>query len=164
MSALVVKMVQAKKIVGLPVRFDPKLTGIAFARGLWPLKNVVVGPAWFRLSGPEQEATLAHEAGHCRLFHFERRLLLLPFSWCGWAQAIARRHELDADAFAVRAGHGAGMLQLMLRAFSAESLRAQRREAPTPEQLLERKLMPSAADRLRNISRVLQEKHYEAAA
>lgn len=149
---------------GIPVLYDPELNGIAFARGLWPLKMIVVGPGWLRLGGPVQQAVLAHEAGHCRLFHLEWRILLVLFGWCGWAQAIARRHEFEADAFAVREGEGAGMLQLLRRALAAEQLRAQQPGPPTADQLIECKLSPLISDRIDNVLRVTEEILHEVAA
>lgn len=159
----VAEMQHPAEILSIPVRYDPRARGIAFARGVWPLKSIVVGIGWFHLSAGEQQAALAHEVGHCRGFHLELRLLLLPFYWCEWAQAIARRQEFDADAFAVRSGQGAGMLQLMLRACAVDRARARQAEAPTLDQIIERKMSPSASERLRRISHLLQEGRHEVA-
>lgn len=152
------------EIAGIPVRFDVELKGVAFARGFWPLKTVVVGPLWHELPYSERMAILAHEAGHCRGLHLEIRLLLLPFAWCRWAQAIARRHEFEADAFAVREGEGVGMLQFLQRAFTAEQLRAKQAVELTIDQIIERKMSPPISDRIDNVLRVTEEILHEVAA
>jgi len=65
---------------GVPVRVDrfPKREFIAEARGVWPFKRIVVSPHFLMMHPTYQRAVLAHEAGHCKHFHFEKRILALP--------------------------------------------------------------------------------------
>jgi Zn-dependent protease with chaperone function len=157
-------MVHLKTFLLIPVKYDRKRTGIAWACGLWPLKSIVIGMGWFGLTPSEQQAALAHEAGHCRHFHLEKRLLLLPFAGCEWAQAIARRHELEADAFAVRHGHGHGMLQLVHRALRVEWAFRDRRGPPTLAEVVDRLLSPAPEVRAKHILRLSQEISHEPLA
>ncbi len=163
-AATVAFLQQPGNLFCIPVKFDPKSSGIAFARGLWPRKWIAVGHGWLGLTTHEQQAVLMHEAGHCRLWHKEIRLLLLPFAWCEWAQAIARAQEHAADAFAVRQGHGFGMLQFMHRAMRAEWGRHDRVGPPTLDEILDRALSPRAQERIRNILLLAQGTHHEKLA
>ena len=63
--------------LGIPVRYDPTLRVLSDSRGIWPLKEVVVGSAISAFTQREVEAILMHEVGHCKLFHLEKRLLRL---------------------------------------------------------------------------------------
>ncbi len=144
------------EILNFPVRADERYAGVALACGLWPLKYILVGKAWFGLTPYEQQAALMHEAGHCTLWHKEIRLLLLPFAWTKWAQKIARSHEFEADAFAVRGDHAFGMLQLMHRGMRAEWSRRDRVGPPTHDEILDRALSPPAEERARHILRLSQ--------
>ncbi len=131
---------------GLPVAANIQRPGVAWARGVWPLQYIEVGYDWFALSGMEQQAALMHEVGHCVAHHMSLRLLLLPFCWLPIVQRFARRQELEADAFAVREGHGIGLLHLIFR--------YQR----VPQDTITRKLCPTAQERAQNVLKLLQEK------
>ncbi len=126
--------------------------GIAWARGVWPFQWIEVGYDWFTLSGIEQQAALLHEVGHCRAHHMSLRVLLLPFCWLPGVQRLARRQELAADAFAVKEGHGVGLLHLIFR--------YQR----VPLDPIARKLCPTAQERAQNVLRLLSEKRNEQLA
>ncbi len=147
----VAQMVQVREFFGIPVRFNPEMIdhdadghpyhGIAFARGFWPLKRIEVGRGWFRLRPGEQDAALAHEAGHCFCRHLEKRLLLAPLCWLPAVQRWARAQELEADGFAVREGYASALLRLLA-------------SHPSPGNAL----MPSGQERATNILRLLQER------
>ncbi len=143
---------QSHEIMGIPIRYDSQASGVAWARGIWPLKWIAVAPAWFTLSNGERQAALAHEVGHCRALHLERRLALLLFCWTAWAQRRAREHEFEADAFAVRAGFGTDLLRLIVRFRHVE------RDA------VWQKLVPSPAERTQRIYRLMQECRNEPSA
>lgn len=102
------------EIMGYPVTFNPRGV-LAVARGVWPFKRIVVGPAWLLLSPREQHAVLLHEAHHCRAWHMELRILALPFVLLPRVQKWARMMELAADAFAVREGYGIDLINLVVR-------------------------------------------------
>ncbi len=129
----------------IPVRFDLRRDGIAWATGIWPLQSIVVGRGWFALPGGEQEAALLHEVGHCKAHHMSQRLLLSPFCWLPTVQRLARAQEHAADAFAVHEGRGADLLRLIFRL----------RTAPRTE--TENLLSPAPDERIRRILKLLQE-------
>jgi len=95
---------------GVPVRVDrfPKREFIAEARGVWPFKRIVVSPHFLMMHPTYQRAVLAHEAGHCKHFHFEKRILALPFLILtpAWIREFAHDQEIEADAFAATQGYG----------------------------------------------------------
>jgi hypothetical protein len=88
---------------------------LAEAHGVWPFKKIVVGPEFDRLPYDERIAALLHETHHCRRFHFEIRLLLLPLCWTKWVARIAQRQEFACDKFAADNGFGGEMLALLKR-------------------------------------------------
>jgi hypothetical protein len=133
------------EILNFPVRADERRPGVAWARGLWPLQWIEVGRDWFALTAVEQQAALLHEVGHCRGHHLIARFLLLPFCWLERVQRLARAQELAADAFAVRQGHGIGLLHLIFR--------YQR----VPVDPIARLLCPSAQERAQHVLQLLQE-------
>jgi Zn-dependent protease with chaperone function len=115
------------KVTGYRVEFDPDLRLYAEARGLWPFKRIVVGRLWYALPDHERQAVLMHEVGHCRRAHMEiRAFLLVPLAapkviWqalCGleelrppeFIRRIACNQEIEADAYAARAGFGYAMM------------------------------------------------------
>lgn len=126
-------------VMGIPVRYDAECEQIAEAIGYWPLKSIRVGPLFKTLHLVERNAVLYHEAGHSKLFHAEKRLLAsllialnLKLIWrvlCAPAASdmelmamlpdnltgIARKHETEADAFAVEMGFGHGLLEFLQR-------------------------------------------------
>lgn len=133
------------EIEGIPVFVDRQYRGIAEARGVWPLKSIMVGPAWFGLDGDQQQATLLHEVWHCKRLHLEARILLLPFFWTKWVRRIAAKQELAADDYAARNGYAMAMMSIV-------SLRP----ASPP-------YYPTLSERLGRLARYLRETHHEAA-
>ena len=103
------------KVLGIPVYFKPDTHEVAYSTGIWPFKRIVIGPRWLQLDTDERMGVLMHEAKHCLAFHLEIRLLLLPLFWTDWVLRIAHRQELDADAFAIEQGYGAGILRVIVR-------------------------------------------------
>ncbi len=86
---------------------------MAKASGFFFNRRIVIGPAFYGLPKRQQDAVLAHEEGHCRGWHFELRLLMLPLFWTRWAQKLAIRQELAADAYAVQRGFGVELLHFL---------------------------------------------------
>ena len=109
-------------ILGIRIVIDRQMTRIADSRGVWPFKRIAVGLRWFALPDKERSAVLYHEAGHCKLFHLEKRILMLiglfvrPALVREWAQA----QELEADEFAAKHGYGVELLRVIER-FRGES-------------------------------------------
>jgi Zn-dependent protease with chaperone function len=108
--------------MGVPVRFDEDLPYISDSRGLWRWKEIVVGPSYFALTAREKQAVLAHEAGHCKLLHLEKRILRL------WLLVMPKRllaychqQEYQADQFAKACGYGAAMISLLERVALVQS-------------------------------------------
>jgi hypothetical protein len=145
--SVVAEIQQGAEIFGIPVSVDRKSPHLARARGVWPFKRITVNPDWFRLPYGEQQAVLAHEAGHCLGFHLEIRIALLPLCWTKRVQKIARDHEYAADAFAARAGWGVDLLQFVFRS----------RMAAHP-------FYPSTHERAQRLAHMVQEMRYELAA
>jgi Zn-dependent protease with chaperone function len=88
---------------------------MAASRGYLWWKRIVVGPAFLRLTLPEQNAVLSHEVCHCKRFHLERRLFSLPLLFLNpcLSQRIAVSHEFEADAFAAHRGLGPELLSVL---------------------------------------------------
>lgn len=147
--ASVAQIQHGAEIFGIPVVEDRRSAHIARARGFWPFKRIAVNAQWFTLPYGEQQAVLAHEAGHCRALHLEIRLALLPLCWTKAVQQIARDQELEADAFAARAGYGLDLLNFILRVRSPPH--------PTP-------FYPLAVERIEHLEQLVQEMRYELAA
>lgn len=93
--------------------YDEQCERVAVARGLFFNRRIVVGPAFYDLPKRQQDAVLAHEEAHCRGWHLELRLLLLPLFWTRWARRLAARQELTADDFAVEQGYGVELLEFL---------------------------------------------------
>lgn len=163
-AATVARLQQAENIFSVPVRYDPKRPGVAWACGVWPWKSIVVGMAWFGLTPAEQQAALWHELGHCRLWHMEQRIAIVLFAYFKWAQKLARRHEFEADAFAVAHGHGFGMLRIIHRSMRSEWAFRERVGPPTIDEVIERLLSPTPEDRAHNVLRLAQESRHEELA
>lgn len=110
------------KILGIPVVLEPSCAEVARARGFWPAKRIEVGPAWYALPPEERVAVLYHEAHHCRAFHLEARLLLLPLVFLAYVvMTISRRQEIAADRRAIAHGWGEPMARYLRRANQPES-------------------------------------------
>lgn len=128
-------------VCGIPVEFDATSTRVAEACGFWPRKRIVVGRAWYGLTGEERVAVLFHEAGHCKAFHLELRILMLPLLLIAppLAAWICRRQELACDRFAARAGFGDELVGMLERIHAEDNL-----------------FYPSHAERARSIKEYLQ--------
>ena len=100
---------------GVEVYYDPDTEQLAHAVGVWWRKRIVVGPIWWTLHRRERYAILLHEAGHCRRYHLEVRLLWLPLFWTEFAARLCRQQELAADAFVAEQGYGADLLAALRR-------------------------------------------------
>lgn len=80
---------------------------------LW-WSRVYLGSKFGDLTAAEQDATVAHECGHCALHHMELRTLALIFT--PWRfKKVCRNQEFKADAFASRMGHGVALAKLISR-------------------------------------------------
>lgn len=122
---------------GIAVYVDERAGVLARSAGLWPRKRIVVNAAWELLPEPERTAVVYHELGHCRGMHMEKRVAMLAIAlipvmvavpWpilvgvvataIAWELAtwLARQHEFDADRYAARRGHGAGLVRFLARA------------------------------------------------
>lgn len=103
------------KPCGVPLEYDNNSRHIAHASGIWPFKRIIVGPGWFSLSHREQMAVLLHEVWHCKRWHLEARVIMLPFFAARWWIRVCKRQELSADAFVVRQGYGIELCQFLSR-------------------------------------------------
>lgn len=101
--------------LGIPIEFDINSKLMADSRRVWPWKKIVLGQSWFRLPNREREAVLLHEAGHCKLFHLEKRIAAIPLLFLrpAFATEIAMRHELEADRFAAERGFAVELLSVL---------------------------------------------------
>jgi hypothetical protein len=104
-----------QRVFGIPIFYNPQSKQLAEAKGIWPWKRIIVGPAWFSLNSGSRMAVLMHEAKHCLAFHLEKRLLMLPLFWTTWVLKVTHRQEMDADAFAVEQGYGVELLGVIQR-------------------------------------------------
>jgi len=110
-------MVPDMNTLGVPVRYDPQAKMISDSRGLWRWKKIVVGPMfWINFDEREKQAILLHEAGHCKMFHLEKRILRLPLMLVrpSFVASYCRAQEFAADQFAA----GCGYAQDLARALS----------------------------------------------
>lgn len=109
-------------LFGIPVRFDPDAKIISDSRGLWPFKRIVVGPPFFNFAEREKQAILLHEAGHCKMFHLEKRIARLWLLL--WRPALLARYceaqEYAADQYAAECGYGLDLARAFSR-FTGES-------------------------------------------
>ena len=102
---------------GIPICFNEEYAGLARSVGLWPRKRIIIGTRFMVLKHEERIAVLLHETHHCRAFHLEKRILLIPFLWTKWIEKVCRQHELDADSYASNNGFGAEMLSVIHKFF-----------------------------------------------
>jgi Zn-dependent protease with chaperone function len=110
------------KICGIPVVFDASCDRVAVARGVWPFKKIAVGPSLNLLSERERFAVLYHEAAHCKRFHMEARILLLPLLLLSRiVRYFTHRHEFSADRFAAEHGWGVDLATWLMRVNQPES-------------------------------------------
>ena len=111
--------------LGIPVKVDrsSKRYFIAEARGIWPCKRIVVSPHFLLMHPNHQRAVIAHEAGHCKNLHMEKRILALPFLFLvpAWIQEFTHDQEMEADEFAARAGYGLDLAEMLDRHTFGES-------------------------------------------
>lgn len=87
----------------------------AYVKGFWN-KTVVTGDLFELLTDAEQHAVMAHEMGHIVGSHMRQRwALFLKFDWLAWDDFAAklRAQELQADEWAARTGHAAGMISAL---------------------------------------------------
>lgn len=102
--------------MGIPVRYDPNAKIISDSRGIWPFKRIMIGPTFFNFDEREKQAILLHEAGHCLLFHLEKRIAHLWLLL--WSPADLARYceaqEYQADRFVSECRYGVDLA----RAFS----------------------------------------------
>lgn len=110
------------KVLDIPLVYDDRLALISDSRGVWPFKRIVVGPAFNRLTPREQQAVVLHEAGHCKLYHLEKRLVMLWLAAFSPRRLIAMCHEQEyaADRFAAAAGYGLDLVSLFNKMREAE--------------------------------------------
>jgi Zn-dependent protease with chaperone function len=110
-----------EKCLGIPVRYDERLTIICESRGVGPWKEIVVGPAFLRFGPRERQALLLHEVAHCKLFHVEKRILLLiVFPFCIFA--YCRDNEFVADKFVKECGYGGDLARAFLKMADRKSV------------------------------------------
>jgi len=98
--------------------FDPDLQIVACVSWLGPWKRIRYGPTLFAMLPQERMAAFAHEEGHWRLLHSEKRWLLACctlFLGVPLMMALARRQELAADRYAAERGHADGLISFLLR-------------------------------------------------
>lgn len=98
------------------------LSAICQARGVWPFKRIVCGPRLRTFTDDEQQAILAHEAGHCKLLHLEKRIahLWLLFQPAKLAQ-LCRDQELEADDYVRALGLGRALISFLAKAPNEEA-------------------------------------------
>lgn len=124
-------------ILGIPVRYDPRMARLSDSRGLGPWKRITVGPAWLALTDREKGAILLHEAGHVKLRHLEKRiarLWLLLWRPSRLAE-YCRAQEHEADAYAALCGYGLELAMIFSRMHGPDS-----------------PLHPGAAERIRRLT------------
>lgn len=101
------------EILGIPVRYDPKLRVVSEARGVGRWREVVIGPDFPFFPGREQQALLLHEAGHHQHGHIGerlRRLWLIVVRPAAFADLCCRQ-ELQADRFTAACGYGPDLIR-----------------------------------------------------
>ncbi len=84
--------------------------------------TVQCGAVFYSLPERERAAVMAHEHGHLRHFHAWKRLwAIVSGKTTEQYYAMCREQEHEADAYAAKRGHGAGMISLLLRIRDRES-------------------------------------------
>jgi Zn-dependent protease with chaperone function len=119
----------------------------AEARGFLFRRRIEIGRAFFRLTGPVQQAILLHEAAHLKRHHIEKRALLAPLHFLPFVRRMAWQHELDADAFAVASGYGVPLLLYLAAAHRGDG-----------------EFYPPFSQRAQNIHRLTREAHHDQKA
>ena len=132
---------QLHDFLGIPVRVNPRTKLISYSAWPWPAKRIIVGPQWFMLDPRTRAAILLHEAGHCKLFHLEKRLASLwRLAWSPKSLlALCVEQELEADTYAAERGYGAELIMLYSTLTEQESI-----------------YHPSVAERCKRIRAVMQ--------
>jgi len=116
-------MARGMNILGIPLRYDPNMKTIAESRGLWPFKAVYLGPQLPCFPPREQQAFLLHEAGHCMLFHLEKRIAnLWRLVWPPAFFRYLRMQELQADRFVAHCGYGEDLARGFERIIPTQSV------------------------------------------
>jgi len=91
--------------------WQTELETVAFSAGPF----VVTGRYFYKLPRNEQLAIIAHERGHIFHRHQLKRLWwVVSLQWAGIAEKC-RLQEYQADRYAVRMGHGKGLISFLKR-------------------------------------------------
>ncbi len=76
------------------------------------IKRIIVGRRFEKLPWHVRNAVMHHEHGHVEMHHVEKGLLcLLLTPWRFFK--LCRQQEIEADAYAAKAGHAKGLLELL---------------------------------------------------
>lgn len=104
-------------VLGIPVVYDERMERISDTSGIGRWKRIKIGPSFWQLTPREAEAVLLHEAGHCKLYHLEQRLLWIWLALVSPRRLIEMCHEQEyaADRFAAAAGYGLDLVSLFTR-------------------------------------------------
>lgn len=102
-------------VLGIKVKLDPSIPGLAKARGIWPFRRIYIGQRWYMLTDRQQMAVLMHEAGHCKMFHLEKRVAMRWLSpiRSSWVLKICMEQEFEADEFAAQQGYGLALIEIL---------------------------------------------------
>lgn len=92
-------------IVRLPIS---RLVAAQMGGGL-----VVTGRTFDRLTNSQKRAVLAHEEGHATLRHQRERLRYIFTGRWARLPELCRQQELEADAYAVKKGHGTALVNFI---------------------------------------------------
>jgi hypothetical protein len=89
-----------------------------FARST-PWHTVQTGDLMDFLSARERAAVIAHERGHLKHWHAEKRLcwfatLRVFWDWHGFLK-MCEAQELEADRYAISTGHGLGLRMFLIK-------------------------------------------------
>jgi hypothetical protein len=95
-----------------------EVNSYAWITGWGRRQRISIGPKFKQLPADEQAAVIAHEDGHIRMGHrWQRIVWLFRAEWLNvaeWRRKVWQQ-EYDADAWAVGAGCGDGLLRLIRR-------------------------------------------------
>lgn len=84
-----------------------------------PWGTIILGKDFYRLTPTEQDAVLAHERGHIAHRHAWKRIwwfvTLRAFFKTQEFFDECRKHEKEADRYAVERGHRAGLVSVLFR-------------------------------------------------
>jgi Zn-dependent protease with chaperone function len=111
------------RVHGIRVSYSDKLSLLSESRGIWPWKKIVVGPLFWQLTFREQGAVLLHEAGHCRNFHLEKRLLMTPYILFrpSLVLQICAEQEFEADFYSAAHGYSYELMTLFQKMTAQKS-------------------------------------------